>query len=310
MVIDRLIEKTKQTKCPVCVGLDTVYDYIPKGFLQRNAGESALAYAARSIASFNFEIIQAVADLVPSVKIQVACYEMYGLEGMRAFSNTLKFARDMGLVTIADVKRNDIGSTASTYASAYLSGTNIDGEEAVGFDADFITLNPYLGTDGIKPFTEACKKTGKGLFCLIKTSNPSSGEFQDLKTDGVPVYMKVAQKVAEWGEGLIGQSGYSSVGAVVGATYPGQAKELRKMLPETYFLIPGYGAQGATADDIAVNFDENGLGGVVNSSRGILLAYKNEKYKGLDFAAAARQAVLDMKEEILAAFEKRGIHYK
>ena len=310
MKIDQLIKKTIQLKCPVCVGLDTAFEYVPQGFLPAAAGESALSYAARCITAFNREVIDAVADIVPSVKVQAAYYEMYGVPGMQAFADTLRMARDKGLITIADVKRNDIGSTASAYAAAYLSGIEAAGLHETGFDADFITVNPYLGTDGIKPFTDACAKTGKGIFCLVKTSNPSSGEFQDIEAGGAKLYETVAQKVSDWGKGLVGTHGYSSVGAVVGATYPAQAEKLRRMLPHTYFLVPGYGAQGATAADIAAGFDRRGLGGIVNSSRGILLAYKQEKYRGMDFAAAARQACLDTRGEILAAFAEKGINYE
>lgn len=309
MMIDRLIEKTVNTKCPVCVGLDTLYDYVPESIKQDKAYLDPLRHAADCIYKYNMEIIDAVCDIVPAVKVQAAYYEMYGLEGMRVFSNTLKYAKMRDLMVIADVKRNDIGSTASAYAAAYLSGVAIDDRVSVGYDSDFITVNPYLGTDGIKPFTDACERTGKGIFCLVKTSNPSSGEFQDIDYGGKKLYELVAEKVAEWGSGLMGRHGYSSIGAVVGATYPKQAEALRSEYPKMYFLVPGFGAQGAKPEDIAVSFDKDGLGAIVNSSRAILLAYRNKMYSDLDFAGAARQAVLDMRSAILDAFEARGIKY-
>jgi orotidine-5'-phosphate decarboxylase len=309
MSIDRLVEKTARTKCPVCIGLDTLYDYVPESIRQDKAYLDPLRHAADCIYKYNMEIIDAVCDIVPAVKVQAAFYEMYGLEGMRVFSDTLKYARMRDLLVIADVKRNDIGSSAAAYASAYLQGVAIDNRFSVGFDSDFITVNPYLGSDGIKPFVDACEKTGKGIFCLVKTSNPSSGEFQDIEVDGKKFYEIVAEKVSEWGKYSIGRNGYSGIGAVVAATYPKQAEKLRKEYPRMYFLVPGFGAQGATAEDIAVNFDKNGFGAVVNSSRAILLAYRNERYRHLDFVTAARQAVLDMRKSILEALESRGIKY-
>ncbi len=294
MKIDDLCVAIKKTKCPVCVGLDTSYDYLTDEYKCENETQENIS---KSVYKYNCDIIDAVKEVVPSVKVQVAYYEQYGYHGMKCFFDTMQYASDNGLIVIADVKRNDIGSTAKAYSTAYLLSSA----------ADFITVNAYLGIDGIQPFLDDCAQTGKGIFALVKTSNPSSGDFQDLSTGGKKLYQAVADKVNEWGSSLIGKHGYSSVGAVVGATYPQQAKELRASMASTFFLVPGYGAQGAGADDIAVNFDKNGFGAVVNSSRGILLAYKKEQYSNVP-SEAARQAVLDMKEDILAAFKRCSIN--
>ncbi len=296
MQIDALCAAIQKTQCPACVGLDTELSHLPETY---RAKETDNASISESVFRYNCDIIDAIKGVAPSVKVQAAYYEQYGTEGMRCFLDTMAYAKAAGLVVIADVKRNDIGSTAKAYANAYLRNSA----------ADFITVNAYLGIDGIAPFIEACAETGKGIFALVKTSNPSGGEFQDLAVGGRKLYEIVADKVAEWGASIKGQSGYSSVGAVVGATYPAEAEALRQRCPHTFFLVPGYGAQGAGADDIAVNFDKRGLGGVVNSSRGILLAWKKEAYKGMSAPQAARQAVLDMKQDILGAFERRGIEF-
>ncbi len=301
-MIDKLIEGIKQKKCPVCVGLDTLHSYLPLEF--RDVKKS-LKFASQAIYDFNKEIIDAIYDIVPSVKIQSACYEMYGHHGVHAMERTIRYAKKLGLVTIADVKRNDIGSTASAYSKAYLGEVEIGGEFIAPFDADFITVTPYLGSDGIVPFLEDCKKYNKGIFVLVKTSNPSGGEVQNLKVARRMVYNRVADMVQKWGSDMIGEYDYSNVGAVVGATYPEEAEKLRKKYKKTFFLIPGYGAQGATADDVVGNFDKHGLGGVVNNSRGVLLAYK--KHTDLSFQEAARKVVLDMKEDILGAFERKGL---
>ena len=293
MQIEKLCTAIKRTKCPVCVGLDTHYDYLP----HTEAGCTDTKKMADSIYAFNCGIVDAVRDVVPSVKVQAAYYEMLGADGVKCFYDTMQYAKDTGMIVIGDLKRNDIGSTAKAYSEAYIKRSA----------ADFITVNPYLGIDGIQPFLDDCADTGKGIFVLVKTSNPSGGEFQDLEAGGQKLYQTVADKVAQWGTDLIGDMGYSSVGAVVGATYPAQAQELRQRMPRTFFLVPGYGAQGAGADDIAVNFDEKGFGAVVNSSRGILLAYRKEKYAGLPVEKAARQAALDMKYDIIGALQRRGI---
>ena len=309
MTIDKLIQKTKQMQAPICVGLDTMHTYLPAAefITQKWMDFKVLSHA---IYEFNKAIIDEICEIVPSVKVQVAYYEMYGYYGMQAFRNTLRYARKKGMITIADVKRNDIGSTAQAYSKAYLSGIDVAGQEWMGFDADFITVNGYLGSDGILPFVEDIKKTGKGIFVLVKTSNPSSSELQNLMTtEGKMIYQHMADQVEKWGEDVMGENGYSAVGAVVGATHPKEAADLRVAHKNTFFLIPGYGAQGAGAEDIAVNFDKNGLGGVVNSSRGILLAYRQEKYQKLDFARAAKKATEDMRDDIRKTFQSLGIQY-
>lgn len=304
-MIDKLIDKIIQTKCPICVGLDTQMDYIPADFLSGDNSD-LLAYASKNVFEFNRAVIDSICEIVPCVKVQSAYYEMYGYRGVEAFYKTICYAKERGLIVIADVKRNDIGSTASAYSNAYLGRTLIKGEEAAPFDADFITVNAYLGTDGIQPFVDDCSRYRKGIFVLVKTSNPSSGELQDMTSGKKAIWEHMADMVEKWGEGLIGKYGYSSVGAVVGATYPRQAKTLRIKHPGIFVLIPGYGAQGATAMDIMPNFDENGLGGIVNSSRAILNAYKDKKYQGMSFAAAAKAAALDMKMDIQNAFRERS----
>ena len=296
MMIDKLCAAIKQTKCPVCVGLDTQYSYMTGDYISKLSEPSNEEMTAR-VLQYNCDIIDAIKDIVPSVKVQAAYYEQYAQDGMKCFLETMTYAADAGLIVIADVKRNDIGSTAKAYSTAYLARS----------DAHFITVNAYFGIDGIQPFIEDCEATGKGIFALVKTSNPSGGEFQDLIVGKQKLYQTVADKVSAWGSGLVGEYGYSSVGAVVGATYPAQAQELRQRMKSTFFLVPGYGAQGAGADDIAVNFDEKGLGAIVNSSRGILLAYKKEQYTGMSAPEAARHAVCDMKQDISAALMRCGI---
>jgi orotidine-5'-phosphate decarboxylase len=297
---DRLIQKITEKDNPSVIGIDTVLDYVPDV-------KSCNSYddAAKYIYEFNCGIIDSVCDIAPAVKIQAACYEMYGVSGMRTFEKTVKYARDKGLIVIADVKRNDIGNSAMYYSGAYLGGSVVGGNKLPPpFDSDFITVNAYLGEDGITPFIKDCAEHNKGIFILVKTSNKGSGQFQDKYfSDGKTLYQTMGDNVMQWGESLKGRYGYSSVGAVVGATHKEQAAKLRKQLKGVFFLIPGYGAQGAGADDIAVCFDEKGLGGIVNSSRAILCAYKNERYKGLDFRSAARQAALDMKTDLNKAIK-------
>lgn len=290
MKIDVLCEAINKTNCPVCAGLDTDYGYLPNDY-RASSQTPDNADISECIFRYNCDIIDAIADIVPAVKVQAAYYEQYGAEGFKCFLDTVSYAKKANLTVIADAKRNDIGSTAAAYAKAYIEKS----------DADFLTVNAYLGTDGIAPFIESCAQTGKGIFVLVKTSNPSGGEFQDIDVGGRKLYEAVADKVSEWGSGHIGRFGYSSVGAVVGATYPMQAQELRARMKNTFFLVPGYGAQGAGANDIAVNFDKQGLGAVVNNSRGILLAYKKEPYAHLSAPQAAREAVLAMKQDILSA---------
>lgn len=301
MIIDKLIDAIKRTDNPSVVGLDTCLDYLPQDML---AKVKSLDDAAEQIFEFNKNIIDNIFDIVPAVKVQVAYYEMYGYQGMKAFKQTVDYAKSKGMIVIADVKRNDIGSTAGCYSKAYLSGVEVAGKKIIAFDSDYITVNGYLGSDGILPFVKDCKENDKGLFILVKTSNPTSGELQDKKFEnGNTLYEEMGDLVEKWGSELIGKYGYSSIGAVVGATHREQAEIIRKRNPHTFFLIPGYGAQGGKAEDLAVCF-VNGIGGIVNSSRGILCAYKKDKYQGMDYAKAARQASIDMREDLNSAIKK------
>lgn len=300
-MIDRLIEKIKQTDNPSVVGLDTNFDYLPD---ELRAGVADLRGAAQAIAEFNRNVIDNICDIVPAVKVQIAYYEMYGAEGMKAFAETLAYASKKGMYVMTDAKRNDIGATAECYAKAYLGKTFVNGASETAFDSDFLTVNGYLGSDGIVPFLKWMKERDKGIFVLVKTSNPSSGELQDMRlSDGKTVYEYMGQLVEEWGKNCRGKYGYSDVGAVVGATHPAQAEILRKQMPHTFFLIPGYGAQGGTARDLKVCFDADGMGGIVNSSRGILCAYCQEKYNGKSYSEAARLASIDMKNDLNQAIK-------
>ena len=286
----------------VCVGLDPRLNKIPS-FIQKRAlkeNKDKFAAAAAAILEFNRGIIDAVCDLVPVVKPQVAFYEMFGEEGMRAYRQTIEYAHTKGLIVVADIKRNDIGSTAEAYADSYLGTVDVLGEETAIFDADAVTITPYLGWDGIKPFAEKCAEYNKGIFILVKTSNPSSGDIQDLvMQDGRSVYEIMGMLVESWGAEDIGESGYNPIGAVVGATYPDQAARLRKLMPHTIFLVPGYGAQGGGAQDVKPCFNKDGLGAIVNSSRDIIFAYENSSdYGEKDYAKAARAAVVAMNEDL------------
>ena len=293
MITDALIERIVGMKNPTCVGLDTSFDYLPD---EMRAGVKDFAGAAERIFDFNKTLIDRLYDVVPSVKVQIAYYEMYGAPGLKAFEETLRYAAEKGLIVIADAKRNDIGSTAACYSSAFLGETNVEGNAFRAFPADFLTVNAYLGTDGIAPFVDDCKKRDRGIFVLVKTSNPSSGELQNkLLADGTSVYEYMGALVEKWGEGTEGKYGYSAVGAVVGATHPEEAARLRKLLPHTFFLIPGYGAQGGNAQMLKCCFGADGLGGVVNNSRGILCAYRK---RGGTYYDAARAAALDMQRDL------------
>jgi orotidine-5'-phosphate decarboxylase len=301
-MIQKLIQKIQKTKAPICVGLDPMLNYIPEHILTKSFSDfgETLEGAADAIWNFNKEIIDHTYDLIPSVKPQIAMYEQFGIEGLKVYEKTTRYCQEKGLLVIGDAKRGDIGSTSSAYATAHLGRVKVGNNLCTAFNTDFLTVNPYLGTDGVKPFVDVCKKENKGIFVLVKTSNPSSGEFQDKLIDGRPLYERVAEKVVEWGnESMDGK--YSNVGAVVGATYPEMSAILRKLMPNTYFLVPGYGAQGGTAKDLAACFNEDGLGAVVNSSRGIIAAYRQEKYAKFGaehFAEASRQAVIDMVADI------------
>ncbi len=299
--IDRLINKIKETNNPTVMGLDPRYELLPKCVLEKYP--DTLEGVSQAIVEYNKALIDETYDVIPAVKPQIAFYEMFGIPGMKAFEETCKYAKQKGMIVIADIKRGDIGSTAQGYSNAYLGKTKIGEKEESIFDVDFVTVNPYMGTDCVKPFIKDCKKYDKGIFILVKTSNPSSGELQDVKLEnGEEVYVKVAKLVEEWGKDLRGENGYSSIAAVVGATYPKQLKEIREIAPYTYFLIPGYGAQGGKAEDIALGFDKNGLGGIVNASRSLMCAYKSElwkdKFEEKDYAKATRAEALRMKEEL------------
>ena len=300
MSVDLLVKKIKEKNNPSVAGLDPVVDYVPQYIREKAYKEygKTLKGACEAIWEFNKALIDALYDVVPAVKPQSAFYEMYGLEGEAVLHKTIKYAAQKGLYIILDVKRNDIGSTAQAYSSAYLGKVNIDGEEISPCDVDCVTVNPYLGTDGIAPFVDDCKKYDKAIFALVKTSNPSSGELQDLRISDKHFYERVAECVNKWNEDTIGQSGYGAVGAVVGATYPEQAEVLRKLMPKSYFLVPGYGAQGGKAKDVAKSFNPDGLGAIVNSSRGIMCAYKKGDYKEEQFAEAARAEAIRMREEL------------
>lgn len=301
-MVDKLIEEIIKKQNPSVAGIDTSLAYLPDDVVSK---VKTFDEAQEAIYQFNVTLIDALKDIVPAVKVQVAYYEMYGEAGMIAFRRTCEYAKACGLVVIADCKRNDIGSTASCYANAYLGCTQVGKDTLEAFPADFLTVNGYLGTDGIKPFTD---KSGKGIYVLVKTSNPSSGELQDLKLEnGKTVYEQMGEFVEKWGSTSIGKYGYSNVGAVVGATYKEQAERLRAQMPTSFFLVPGYGAQGGTAEDLSVCFDDKGLGAIVNSSRGIICAYKKDKYAHLGIGEAAAAAARDMQQDILCALKKRGI---
>lgn len=304
-MIDQLINKIIELQNPTCVGLDTDFSYIPE-LLREDI--STPEGAAEAIIEFNMNIIDKISDIVPAVKVQVAYYEMFGVPGMRAFDYTINYARGRGLFVIADCKRNDIGSTAACYSRAYLGETQITKEVKINpFCADMVTINGYFGTDGIAPFIDDMKKFDKGGFVLVKTSNPSAGELQNLKLEGGEyVYEHMGRLVEDWGKDLVGYYGYSDLGAVVGATHPEEAGRLREILKNTFFLIPGYGAQGADAGMIKCCFDEKGLGGIVNSSRGIICAYQKEEYAGMSYSDAARAACLDMQQDIVGVLGKIG----
>lgn len=301
-MISKLVQKIQETKAPICVGLDPMLNYIPSHIIEKAFKEygETLEGAAEAVWQFNKEIIDNTHDLIPAVKPQIAMYEQFGIEGLKAYAKTVEYCQQKGLIVIGDVKRGDIGSTSSAYAVGHLGKVKVGNNVCSGFNTEFITVNPYLGTDGIKPFVDVCNAEDKGIFVLVKTSNPSSGEFQDKLIDGKPLYELVAEKVVEWGDVSM-DGAYSNVGAVVGATYPEMSKILRKLMPRTYFLVPGYGAQGGTAQDLKHCFNEDGLGAIVNSSRGIIAAYKQEKYAKFGaehFAEASRQAVVDMIADI------------
>ena len=308
-MINKLISNIRKTNAPIVVGLDPMLNYIPEHIQKKAFAEfgETLEGAAEAIWQFNKAIVDATYDLIPAVKPQIAMYEQFGIPGLIAYKKTVDYCKSKDLVVIGDIKRGDIGSTSAAYAVGHLGQVQVGSRKYAGFDEDFATVNPYLGSDGVKPFMDICKEEKKGIFVLVKTSNPSSGEFQDRVIDGRPLYELVGEKVAQWGDELMGDE-YSYVGAVVGATYPEMGKVLRKIMPKTFILVPGYGAQGGKGADLVHFFNEDGLGAIVNSSRGIIAAYKQEKYKEFgaeNYADASRAAVKDMIADISGALENR-----
>ena len=305
MLMDRIFQAVAAKRNPSILGLDTRLEYLPAEMQDQWDAQAPLDSAAALIQAFNYALIDASADIIPCVKIQSAYYEMYGVQGVNALKNTVDYAKNAGLFVIVDAKRNDIGSTADAYSDAYLGETTLPNTTSAAFGADMLTVNGYLGTDGIEPFLRNCKERDKGIFVLVKTSNPSSGQLQDrLLDDGKTVYEAMAELVETWGEGTAGDYGYASVGAVVGATYPEQGAKLREAHAHMPFLVPGYGAQGATGADLSLCFDHKGFGALINASRSLLCAH--QKAPGLPYAQATRQEALRMQADILAAFSEAG----
>lgn len=308
-MINKLIANIKKTNAPIVVGLDPMLNYIPDQVKEKAFAEfgETLEGAAEAVWQFNKEIVDKIYDLIPAVKPQIAMYEQFGIPGLMAFKKTVDYCKEKGLVVIGDIKRGDIGSTSAAYAVGHIGKVQVGSKSYAPFDEDFVTVNPYLGSDGVNPFIDVCKEEKKGLFILVKTSNPSSGEFQDQLIDGRPLYELVGEKVAQWGADCMGDE-YSYIGAVVGATYPEMGKVLRRIMPKSYILVPGYGAQGGQGKDLVHFFNEDGLGAIVNSSRGIIAAYKHEKYARFgaeNFGEASRAAVEDMIADISQALNNR-----
>ena len=308
-MINKLVSEIKKKNAPIVVGLDPMLNYVPKHIQEKAFAEygETLEGAAEAIWQFNKAIVDATYDLIPAVKPQIAMYEQFGIPGLVSYKKTIDYCKEKGLVVIGDIKRGDIGSTSTAYAVGHLGKVQVGSKFYAGFDEDFATVNPYLGSDGVKPFIDVCKEEKKGIFVLVKTSNPSSGEFQDKEVDGKPLYELVGEMVAKWGEDCMGDD-YSYIGAVVGATYPEMGKVLRKVMPKSYILVPGYGAQGGKGKDLVHFFNEDGLGAIVNSSRGIIAAYKQEayaKYGAENFGDASRAAVEAMVADIKGALENR-----
>ena len=314
MIIDKLIDKIIDYGNPTVVGLDPRLDMIP-AFVREAAFEEygqTLNGAAHAFYEFNRRIIDRIYDIVPAVKPQVAMYEQFGAEGIECYIKTTSYAKSRGMFVIGDIKRGDIASTAEAYSEGHLGRVSVGETVFNVYKSDFSTINPYLGSDSVEPFVKTCKSYEKGLFVLVKTSNPNSGEIQDIDCGGKKLYEIIAGMVAKWGEDMIGANGFSEIGAVVGATHPDQARRLRELMPNTFFLVPGYGAQGATAEDLSVCFNEKGLGAIINSSRGIIAAYKSSKYRAdfpeNEFDLAARQAALDMREDLSKCFRNGRVN--
>ena len=305
-MINQLVSKIQKTGAPIVVGLDPMMKFVPEHIQKKAFSEygETLEGAAEAIWQYNKGIVDAVYDLIPAVKPQIAMYEQFGIPGLQAFKKTVDYCKEKGLVVIGDIKRGDIGSTSTAYAVGHLGKVQVGSNQFSGFDEDFVTVNPYLGSDGVKPFIDVCKEEKKGIFVLVKTSNPSSGEFQDRLIDGKPLYELVRAMVDQWGSEVMGDS-YSYVGAVVGATYPEMGRVLREIMPKAYGLVRGYGAQGGEGKDLVHCFNQGGRGAIVNSSRGIIAAYQQdaykEKYLPENYADASRAAVLAMKEDIASA---------
>lgn len=310
-MINKLVKKIQKTNAPIVVGLDPMMNYIPEHIQKKAFAEygETLEGAAEAIWQFNKEIVDHTYDLIPAVKPQIAMYEQFGVPGIQAFLKTVEYCHEKDLVVIGDIKRGDIGSTSAAYAAGHIGKVTVGSKTYSPFQEDFVTVNPYLGTDGVKPFVDVCRDEKKGIFILVKTSNPSSGEFQDRLIDGRPLYEHVGEKVAEWGADCMGDS-YSYIGAVVGATYPEMGRVVRSIMPKSFILVPGYGAQGGTAEDLVPFFNKDGLGAIVNSSRGIIAAYKQEAYAKFGaerFGEASRAAVEAMITDIDGALKKAGI---
>lgn len=313
MIIDTLLEKIDEKRCPIVVGLDPLIQKIPTYIQEKAVAEygNTIKAAAEAIVEFNIELVDALHQLIPAVKLQMACYEIYGAEGLDAFFRTVDYAKSKGLVVIDDSKRNDIGSTAALYAKGHIGQPPLITGTAPAVSSDFITVSPYMGSDTINPFIEECKINDKGIFVLVRTSNSSAQEYQESIVDGLPLYQKIAKDMQKIADSYCGERGFSPVGAVVGATWPQESETLRNLMPNIFFLVPGFGAQGATAEDVMSAFNSDGWGAVINSSRGIIFAYQAEKYKDLigaekDFTKASVAAVEEMKGELLAAMKKKG----
>lgn len=310
-MINKLVERIRRTNAPIVVGLDPMMKFVPEHIQKKAFSEygETLEGAGEAVWQYNKELIDHIYDLIPAVKPQIAMYEQFGIPGLAAFKRTIDYCKEKGLVVIGDVKRGDIGSTSEAYAVGHLGTVQVGNHHYKAFDEDFATVNPYLGSDGVKPFLKVCREERKGIFILVKTSNPSSGEFQDrmIADAGRPLYEVVGEQAAGWAQELMGDT-YSYVGAVVGATYPEIGKALRRVMPKSYILVPGYGAQGGKGKDLVHFFNEDGLGAIVNSSRGIIAAYQQEKYASFGsgrFGEAARAAVIDMREDIAQALNPR-----
>ena len=305
MSVNTLVRKIREKNNPTVAGLDARLEYIPAYITEKYTAQygKTLKAAAASMMEFNKGLIDALHDIVPAIKPQAAYYELLGPDGAVVLRDTIAYAHEKGMYVIADIKRNDIGATATAYAQAYLGESDVCGESLPVYNCDSCTVNAYLGTDGITPFLNECEARDRGIYVLVKTSNKSSGEFQNKLMGDQPLYVRMAEKVAEWGEGLMTECGYSQVGAVVGATYPEEQKIIRQIIPHSYFLVPGYGAQGATAKDIANAFNDDGLGAIVNSSRGIMCAWKKTGNNGEDYKEAARAEAIRMRDDIVAAIK-------